>query len=248
MPSVPPARDHAGGELDVVAGPQHRVERDDAHQHDHGADQTAGDAPERADDQRRDRERGRHAAERELDRIEHLVDQRAALHHVAHQHEQRDGDQDVVGHRAVGALDHQIEDAVVPPVLAGIVERDEAEKHPEAHQREGRREAHHDHDHDEHEHQQPERGVAHVLRSPPMPALARHLLDLLGALDRQLAGFLVDVFAVRRAAPRRRRFPSTSFSRLGHTPVRMQTTQRTISATPCSITSAPAIGMTNLNW
>ena len=40
---------------------------------------------------------------------------------------------------------------------------------------------------------------------------------------------------------------ATSFRRLGHSPVCRQTTQRTISATPCSITSAPAIGMTDLN-
>ena len=31
-------------------------------------------------------------------------------------------------------------------------------------------------------------------------------------------------------------------------PVRMQTMQRAISATPWSITSAPAIGMTDLKW
>ena len=106
-------RDDAGGELHVVARLEHRVEGDDAHQHDDRADQAGGDAPERAHDQRRDRERGRHVPERELDRIEHLVDQRAALHHVSHQHEQRDRDQNVVGHRAVGALDHQVEDPVV---------------------------------------------------------------------------------------------------------------------------------------
>ena len=80
-------RDDAGGELDVIARAQHRVERDDAHQHHHGAHQAAGDAPERAHDQRGDGERRRHVPERELDRVEHLVDQRAALHHVAHEHE-----------------------------------------------------------------------------------------------------------------------------------------------------------------
>ena len=50
-----------------------------------------------------------------------------------------------------------------------VVERDVAEEHSEAHQREGRREPHHDDDHDEAEHQEPEGGIAHVLRSPPMP-------------------------------------------------------------------------------
>ena len=141
--------DHARGELHVVAGAQHRVEGDDAHQHHDRADQAAGDAPEGADDQRRHGERRRHAAEGELDRIEHLVDQRAALHHVAHQHEQRDRDQHVVGHGAVGALDHQGEHLVVRPRLAGYVEGDEAEEDAQPHQGEGRGEAHHDHDHDE---------------------------------------------------------------------------------------------------
>ena len=56
--------DDAGGELHVVAGAQHRVEGDHAHQHHHGADEAARDAPERAHDQRRDRERRRHAPER----------------------------------------------------------------------------------------------------------------------------------------------------------------------------------------
>jgi hypothetical protein len=152
-PERPACSDDAGRELHVVAGSQHGIERDHAHQHDHGADQAAGNAPEGADEERRDRQRRRHAPERKLDAVEHLVDQRAALHDVAHEHEQRDADQDIVGHRAVGAVDHQVEDAVVEPALGRIVERVEAEEHAEAHQREGRREAHDDDHHDEREHQ-----------------------------------------------------------------------------------------------
>ena len=41
---------------------------------------------------------------------------------------------------------------------------------------------------------------------------------------------------------------ATSLRRLGHSPVLRQTMQRTISAMPCSITMAPAIGMTVLKW
>ena len=189
---------HAGRELDVVAGAQHRVEGDHTHQHHDRADQAAGDAPERAHDQRCDRERGGHASERELDRIEHLVDQRAALHHVAHQHEQRDRDQHVVGHGAVGALDHQVEHPVVPPSFRRVVESDEAEEDAEPHQREGGCEAHHDHDHDERQHQKPEGGIAHVLSLRAHAALARGLVDLVRALDRDLARLVVDVFAVRQ--------------------------------------------------
>ena len=188
--------DDAGGELDVVAGAQHRVEGDDAHQHHDRADQAAGDAPEGADDQGRHRERRRHAAEGELDRVEHLVDQRAALHDVAHQHEQRDRDQHVVGHGAVGALDHQVEDLVVRPRLAGIVEGDEAEDDAQPHQGEGGREPHHDHDHDQGQHQQAECGIAHILSVSAHPALPCRLVDVLHIGDGELARFVIDVLAV----------------------------------------------------
>ena len=70
-----------------VPGQSWAANRDHAHQHHHRADQAARDAPEGADDQRRHRERGGHAPERELDRIEHLVHQRAPFHHISHQHE-----------------------------------------------------------------------------------------------------------------------------------------------------------------
>src|SRR5207253_4958824 len=43
----------------------------------------------------------------------------------------------------------------------GNPEGDIAEDHPEAHQRERRREAHHDRDHDEPEHGEPEGRIAH---------------------------------------------------------------------------------------
>jgi len=45
--------DHPGGKLDVIAGAQHRVHRDDAHQHHDCAYEAAGDTPEGADNQRR---------------------------------------------------------------------------------------------------------------------------------------------------------------------------------------------------
>ena len=61
-----------------------------------------------------------HAAERELDAVEHPVDQRRPLHDVAHEDEQRDRQEGVVGHHAVRPLHHQVEDLVVVPVLAGV--------------------------------------------------------------------------------------------------------------------------------
>src|ERR1700704_4416414 len=125
----------------------------------------------------------------------------------------------------------------------GRVKRDVTEKHSEAHEREGRREAHHDDDHDEAEHQEPECGVAHVLRSPPMPrwratssiCLARSMATL------REASSTYWLFANCSSMTS---VSATSFRRLGHSPVLRQTTARTISAMPWSITSAPAIGMT----
>ena len=48
------------------------------------------------------------------------------------------------------------------------------------------------------QHQQSEGGIAHVFKLPAHAALARGLVDLVGALDRDLARFLVDIFAVRQ--------------------------------------------------
>ena len=66
------------------------------------------------------------------------------------------------------------------------------------------------------------------------------------ALDGDLAQFLIDVFAVCELL-----LDDVGLSDVlsGGSAIRRscrQTTQRTISARPCSITSAPAIGMTVL--
>jgi hypothetical protein len=93
--------------------------------------------------------------------VEHLVHQGPAFHHVPHQHEQRDGQQRVVGHGPEGALHHQVEHLVVPEVHGRVVKRREAEQHAQAHEGEGGGKAHHDHDHDEAEHGQAQCCVAH---------------------------------------------------------------------------------------
>ena len=144
--------DGAGGQPHVVAGVQHRPQRDDAHEDHHRADDAGGDAPERAHQERGHRQRGGHAPEGELHAVEHPVHQRRPLHDVAHEDEQRDRQQRVVGHHPVGPLHDQVEDPVVVPVLARGPEGEEAEDHAQAHQREGGREAHHDRDHDEPQH------------------------------------------------------------------------------------------------
>ena len=154
-------RDGAGGQLDVVARVQHRPQRDDAHEDDDRPDDARGDAPERAHQQGRHRQRRRHPPEGELDGVEHPIHQRRPLHDVAHEDEQRDRQQRVVRHDPVRPLHDQIEGAVLPPMLDRVPEREVAEDHPEAHQRERGREAHHDRDHDEPEHRETERGIAH---------------------------------------------------------------------------------------
>src|SRR6185437_10506867 len=80
-----------------------------------------------------------------------------------------DGNEHVVGHCAVAALNHQVEDVIVGEELVRLVIGDVAEEETEAHEGERGREPHHDHDHDEAEHRQPECWIAHLFKSPPMP-------------------------------------------------------------------------------
>src|SRR6185312_1734665 len=127
----------------------------------------------------------------------------------------------------------------------GNVKRDVAEEHPEPHQREGRREAHHDHDDDEAKHRQSKGGIAHVCKSPPMPrwratssiSLARSIAILRDSSS---------TYSLFASCSSMTSISATSLSRLGHSPVFRQTMQRMISPMPCSMMSAPAIGMTVL--
>src|SRR6185312_5659837 len=128
----------------------------------------------------------------------------------------------------------------------GNVKRDVAEEHPEPHQREGRREAHHDHDDDEAKHRQSEGGIAHVFMSPPMPrwratssiSLARSIAILRDSSS---------TYSLCASCSSMTSVSATSLSRLGHSPVRRHTTQRMISATPWIITMMPAQGIMSLN-
>src|SRR4029434_191451 len=93
--------------------------------------------------------------------MKHAVDQRRALHDVAHEDKQRHRQQRIIDHDAVGPLHDQVEDSVLPPMMGWIPKSDVAENHPEAHEREGSRETHHDRDHDEPQHRQAECRIAH---------------------------------------------------------------------------------------
>ncbi len=79
-------------------------------------------------------------------------------------------------------------------------------------------------------------------------AVAGGLVDGVGALHGGLPRLLVHELAVPTSWVSMTSISSTSSSRAGQAPVRRQTTQRTISASPCSITSAPASGITDLKW
>src|SRR4051795_9613597 len=128
-----------------------------------------------------------------------------------------------------------------------IVERDVAEEHPQPHERKRRREAHHDHDHDEAEHQKPECGIAHVLRSPPIPRW-RAVSSISWARRIAILRDSSSTYSLWASCSSTTSISATSLRRLGHSPVLRQTAQRTISAMPCSITSTPATGIIALNW
>src|SRR6478609_11606210 len=124
------------------------------------------------------------------------------------------------------------------------VKRDVAEEHAEAHQRKGRREPHHDHNHDEAEHQKAECGIAHVCRSPPMPRW-RATSSIFLAFSIAILRDSSSTYSLCASCSSMTSISATSLSRLGHSPVCRQETQRTISAMPCSMISAPAPGRKN---
>src|SRR6185295_8603986 len=143
-----------------------------------------------------------------------------------------DGYQHIVGHGAEGALDHQVEYAIVLKGLPGIVEGNVAEHDAEPHQREGGGEPHHDHDHDEGKHQQPECGVAHVCRSPPMPRW-RALSSISWARAMAILRDSSSTYSLCASCSSTTSISATSLRRLGHLPVTRHAAERTISATPC---------------
>ena len=72
-------------------------------------DDARGGGEHGAGDERGHRERAGDAREREVQALEQLLDQVRALDQIAHEDEERDRDQHVVGHHRVGALHHEVE-------------------------------------------------------------------------------------------------------------------------------------------
>src|SRR6266851_5209064 len=110
-----------------------------------------------------------------------------------------------------------------------VIKRDVAEEHPQAHQRKGGGEAHHDHNHDEREHQQPECGIAHVCKSPPMPRW-RAVSSICCAFSIAILRDSSSTYSLCASCCSMTSISATSCRRLGHSPVLRQATQRTISA------------------
>ena len=156
--------DRAGRHLGVVAGLQHRRKREQPHQRHHRADDAGGGGEDGAGDDGRHRERARDARRREVQALEQPVDQRRPLDEVAHEHEQRDGDQHVVRHHRVGALHHQVEDLPVGDLRVHAVVGEPAEEHAHPHQRERRGKPEHDAHDDQRQHQEAQVAVGHLRR------------------------------------------------------------------------------------
>ena len=192
--------DHAGRDLDVVAGAQHGREREQPHQRHAGADDAGGGGEDRAGGERGERQRARHRTGRELQRAEQPVEDVGALDDVAHEHEQRDRDQHVVRHHRVGALDEQVEDE--------IAHRPVAEEHAQRHQRERDRKSEHDEDDEQAEHDHAQLGIADAehqmspLRTPiSSSSLTTSIFAVLGLLEHDLVE-LLDVMQALAATRR----------------------------------------------
>src|SRR3972149_6756611 len=193
---------------------------------------------------------------------EQPVDERRALDEITHKQEQRDRDQHVVRHHAVGALHHDIEDLLAGDRRVHAAVGEPAEEHAQAHQRERGRKAEHDRHDDQREHQQAEVGVGdmapghehhdgghddrHKPKAEPEFLAPLHLPGSWRTTN-------WSSFAMSSSLTWTIFFSSststswTSTSREGHSPCLRQIAQRMISTTPCTSTNAPATGMMVLN-
>jgi hypothetical protein len=158
--------DDAAGELLVVAGLEHRRQRDQPHQRDHRAHDAGGGGEKGAGDERGHRHRAGKKAQAHLQAVEQPVQDVGPLDDVAHEQEQRDRDQHIVVHHAEGVLREEVEDAVVPEVLTGGEVGVIAEADAHRHQREGDREAQEDDADEQAQHQQGNGGIAHGTSAP----------------------------------------------------------------------------------
>ena len=97
-------RDRAGGKRLVVAVPQHGRQHDQAHRHRRSADDAFGGGEQHADEDHRNAKAARQRAEQPAHGFQQILGDARALQHHAHEDEERDGEQHVVGHDAENAL------------------------------------------------------------------------------------------------------------------------------------------------
>jgi hypothetical protein len=140
------SRQHAGGIAHVVAIAHHDRQRNHGHG-DHLRRHGAGDgAEDEADDDHRVAQAPAHAAEQASHGVQHVLGQPAFLQHRAHEGEEGDRQQQVVGqHAAEDPLRHRLQEGHAEEAFP---DRDETEEQPDRQQRERHREA------DQHEHNQ----------------------------------------------------------------------------------------------
>ena len=155
-------RDGAGGQLHAVTGPQHGRQGQQAHQRDHGTDDAGGGGKNRAGDDGRHSQRARQPRCRQVHAFKELFNQVGALNEVAHEDEQRNGNQHVVGHHRVGALHHQVQRLLDRQRRVGASVSDPCEQHAHAHQGERSGETQHDGHHHQCQHQQAQVAIGHL--------------------------------------------------------------------------------------
>src|SRR5713101_4969080 len=193
---------------------------------------------------------------------EQPVDQLRPLDEIAHEQEQRNRDQHVVRHDAVGALHEEVEYPLSRGRRVDAAVGKPAEEHAHPHQRKGRGKAEHDAHADQREHHEAQVPVGEV-----SPGHEHDQRDDDGRHQREAEPQLFAHFHLP-ASWRTTNWSSfwmsssltctislslststswTSSSREGHSPCFRQMTQRMISTTPCTSTNAPATGMMVLN-
>jgi hypothetical protein len=168
------SRDGARGERARIAVAQHRRQRHQPHGDDRGADDARRRGKQRPDDEDRKAEPAAHCAEQAGAGVDQLLRDARALQHHAHQHEERDGDQHVVGHDAVDALGERLQEGIVHGTRRHA---DGEEDESTASESEGHGKAGEEQREGAAEHGEAEDVLQHVQRSPLPAASAANALS-----------------------------------------------------------------------
>src|SRR5262249_54073368 len=182
------------------------------------------------------------------------------LDEIPHEGEQRNGDQHVVRHHAIGTLDEQVEHAPHSGVRIDAAVREPTEEHAHAHERKGGGEAEHDADADQRQHDEAQVSVREVTPrrehdhrddderhqrvAEPQLLAQLHLgcpfTTYWSSFSMSSSLTSSSAFSLSTSTS------STSSSREGQSPCFRQMMQRMISTMPCIRMSAPASGITVL--